>query len=77
MADIGDAFNSERGTNTSQIKNDYISIGIEDDIITAEEFETIYNAFLVIGTFESHAHAWLKEVNQREFIWEFTNDERS
>ena len=57
LADIGDAFTSERGTNTSQIKNDYISIGIEDNVLTAEEFETIYNAFLVIGTFESHAYA--------------------
>jgi len=57
LADIGDAFNSERGTNTSQIKNEYISIAVEDDIMTAEEFETIYNALLVIGTFESHANA--------------------
>ena len=57
LSDIGDAFNSERGTNTSQIKNDYISIAMEDDLMTAEEFETIYNAFLVIGTFESHANA--------------------
>ena len=57
LADIGDAFVSERGNNSSKIKNDYISIGIENDILTVEEFETIYNAFLVIGTFESHAHA--------------------
>lgn len=57
LADIGDAFISERGTNTSQIKNEYISIAVEDDLMTAEEFETIYNALLVIGTFESHKYA--------------------
>lgn len=57
LADIGDAFNSERGTNTSQIKNDYISIGIEDDILTAEEFEDIWNAFEKLSKFNSHAHA--------------------
>ena len=57
LADIGDAFISERGTNTSQIKNDYISIAVEDDIMTTEEFETIYDALLVIGTFESHKYA--------------------
>ena len=57
LADIGDAFNSERGDNTSQIKNDYLSIAVEEDIMTAEEFETIYDALLVIGTFEAHAHA--------------------
>lgn len=57
LADIGDAFNSERGTNTSQIKNEYISIAVEDDLMTAKEFETIYDALLVIGTFESHKYA--------------------
>ena len=57
LADIGDAFNSERGDNTSQIKNEYISIAVEDDLMTVEEFETIYKALLVIGTFESHKYA--------------------
>ena len=57
LADIGDASLSERGTNSTQIKNDYISIAIEDDIMTEEEFETIYKALEVIGVFEAQANA--------------------
>lgn len=57
LADISDSFISERGTNMTQIKNDYISIAIEDNLMTAEEFETIFKALEVIGVFYSHANA--------------------
>jgi hypothetical protein len=57
LADIGDAFVSERGDNSSKIKRDYISIAIEDDLMSAEEFETIYKALEVIGVFYAHANA--------------------
>lgn len=57
LADIGDAFVSERGNNSSKIKNDYISIAIEDNLMSAEEFETIYKALEVIGVFHANANA--------------------
>lgn len=57
LADIGDAFVNPRGNNSSKIKNEYMSQAIEDNLMTEEEFETIYKALEVIGVFYAHANA--------------------
>ena len=57
LADISDAFISDRGTSSSRIKNDYKSLALEDNIVTEEEFDTIYKALEIIGVFHSQANA--------------------
>lgn len=57
LADIGDAFVSERGDNSSKIKNEWKSVAVENGTVTEEEFDTIYSALEVIGVFYSQAHA--------------------
>lgn len=56
LADIGDASNDSRGNNSTSIKNKYISKAIEDEVMTEEEFNTIYKAIEIINVFYSQAN---------------------
>lgn len=57
VKEIGDAYVDERESNASQIKNELAADCVENEIVTSEEFEDIWNAFEKLSKFNSHAHA--------------------
>ena len=57
VKEIGDAYVDERESNASQIKNELAADCVENEIVTSEEFEDIWNAFEKLNKFNAHAHA--------------------
>ena len=57
VKEIGDAYVDERESNASQIKNELAADCVENEIVTSEEFEDIWNAFEKLSKFNSHANA--------------------